>query len=327
LRCEHCYYKTSLSQKEMDIDIALELLKVCREYGAEKITILGGEPTLYGIDRDHEPLLEFIEESKRLGYGYVRLDTNGQLTDYGILENPVFRKLDNLSFSLEGHSSVINDAIRGEGTFFNSINMLKKAVSLGYYVSVTTCVHTDNVACLDDVIDYFESLGVSELNFHPLFKMGIARDTFTGDKHIEPLVWMEQYNRILENIDQGHYNIKLRVSQRFVSKEDYLKSPMSYEYCPVRMGERIWIQPNGKIRVCALCFGTPYHIATYDRENIVFATQDSEIMASRLERHPCMSQVREYEGLVPLCISYKPFQKEYLWEKLEFDKTLLLKKR
>lgn len=322
LHCDHCYYKTTLRDREMDLETTLSLLRIFRDYGADKLTILGGEPTLYGYRDENRPLFNVISEAKRLGYGFVRLDTNGQSSDYRILDHPDFRKLDNLSFSLEGHTSAINDLIRGEGTFSRCIQMLGKAVSLGYYVSVTTCVHTGNFSHIDEAIAFFTSLGIRELNFHPLFKMGVARDSFTGNAHIEPAAWLTEYERLRTNIDAGVYSIRLRVPRRFVTLEEYQRSPLAYEYCPVRMGERVWVQPDGHIRVCSLCFGSPYHIATYSQDEIVFAKDASEASVERLQRHPCLSQTRDFDGLKPLCISYKPFQDEYLWTRLRLDEQL-----
>ena len=82
LRCSHCLYKPDLTfhlkEKEIDLETALALISDFREMGASKLTIMGGEPTLYGIDQEWKPLLKVISEARNLGYEYIRIDTNGQ---------------------------------------------------------------------------------------------------------------------------------------------------------------------------------------------------------------------------------------------------------
>ncbi len=74
LRCVQCLYKLDIcfqvEKKEISFEDAVKLLSDFREMGAEKLTLMGGEPTLY------KPLLDLIEKSKELGYEYVRIDTN-----------------------------------------------------------------------------------------------------------------------------------------------------------------------------------------------------------------------------------------------------------
>ena len=36
-----------------------------------------------------------------------------------------------------------------------------------------------------------------------------------------------------------------------------------------------------------------------------------------------MSQVKEFDNLTPLCISYKPFQLEHVWVTQQFDEKYL----
>ena len=242
----------------------------------------------------------------------LRLDTNGQFKN-DLLHNNSFKKLNNLSFSLDGHTSEINDALRGKGTFDKSIEKIKEAVSLGYYVTITACIHPKNINHIEEMIKLSTSLNIKEFNMHPLFKMGIDRDDFSGNAHIEPEEWLNIYNDIRKNIENNKYSIPVRLPQRFIAKDEYETNPDMYNYCPVKMGERILIHPNGEIRICALCIGSPYHIATYTKDKINFGALNSEISSDRIGRKPCMSQVKEFDNLTPLCISYKPFQLEHVW--------------
>lgn len=212
--------------------------------------------------------------------------------------------------------------LRGRGTFGRCVASLKAAVELGYYTSITTCVHPGNVDHLEAMIEFAASLGAAELNFHPLFKMGIARDGFSGETDISPQRWVAAYRTLRQGIEAGRYPIHVRAPQRFVATEEYRRHPERYAYCPTRMAERILVHPDGTLRICALCIGTPLKIASYDHEQVRFCGWRSELSAERQKRRPCMSQLRDVQGLTPLCISYKPFQHEYVWRHQGIDQRL-----
>ena len=104
LRCVQCLYKLDIcfqvEKKEIAFEDAVKLISDFRELGAVKLTLMGGEPTLYGKKDGNKQLLELIKKSKELGYEYVRIDTNGQF-DSELLEKPEFKMLDEVTFSID----------------------------------------------------------------------------------------------------------------------------------------------------------------------------------------------------------------------------------
>ena len=190
LRCEQCLYKTEIAfqieKKEVDFDDAIKLLSDFREMGAVKLTLMGGEPTLYGIKQQNRPLLELIKKAKELGYEYVRIDTNGQFNS-SLLEQPEFKMLDEITFSIDGPNKEINDPIRGYGSFDKCVKNIKRAKELGYNIDITACISKflierdeDGNLYLDRMIKFAEDLGIERINFHNLFKTGVPRDCFSG---------------------------------------------------------------------------------------------------------------------------------------------------
>lgn len=104
LRCVQCLYKLDIcfqvEKKEIAFEDAVKLITDFRELGAVKLTLMGGEPTLYGKKDGNKQLLELIKKEKELGYEYVRIDTNGQF-DSELLEKPEFKMLDEVTFSID----------------------------------------------------------------------------------------------------------------------------------------------------------------------------------------------------------------------------------
>jgi MoaA/NifB/PqqE/SkfB family radical SAM enzyme len=257
LECEHCIYKPSISHfinEEIELETALDLLHTFRKLGAAKATFLGGEPTVYGHRKGGKPLLDLIRGTRELGYEYVRLDTNGQKTKE-FLAHEDFRKLDEVAFSLDGFSPETNDPLRGVGTYIRALDSIREAISLGYRVTITCCVQKlflerDSVGTLrlETMIRFAEDLGVSQINFHDLFKVGIPMDTWTGNFAPQPHEWMSVYKEISHKVRKRQFRISVRLPQCFVTKTEFARNPEFYGYCPVKMGERYgspeWHNPN-----------------------------------------------------------------------------------
>ena len=98
LRCVQCLYKLDIcfqvEKKEIAFEDAVKLISDFREMGAVKLTLMGGEPTLY------KPLLKLIKKAKELGYEHIRIDTNGQFNSK-LLEETEFKMLDEITFSID----------------------------------------------------------------------------------------------------------------------------------------------------------------------------------------------------------------------------------
>ncbi len=294
--------------------------------GAIKLSLIGGEPTLYGASNGHKPLLAVIKGAKDLGYEYVRLDTNGQFPPE-LLEKVEFKMLDEITFSIDSHLDLVNDSLRGETTFSRALENIKKAVSLGYKVDITCCVHRENIGkdsngrfLIELMIRFAEEIGIKRINFHPLFKMDIPRDEWAGETDISLEFWLELYEEIRKKVDAGSYKIQVRIPRRFVTQEEFDNNQRYYGYCPVKFGERVLIHSNGLIQICALRIGTPWAIARFNARGIFWETEKSELEGFDCQRPtPCTNQKRNFGKALPLCISFKPKQNEIIWQKLGWE--------
>lgn len=333
LECEQCIYKPSINHfinEEIELDLAQRLLASFASMGASKVTFLGGEPTLYGFRERGEPLNRLIEATKALGYKYVRLDTNGKLTDR-FLEDARFQKLDEIAYSLDGYDAESNDPLRGQGTFDRVVASITNALSLGYKVTITCCMQRlfferDAAGCLklERMIRFAQKIGVHQINFHDLFKVGIPMDTWTGDFAPEVSEWPAIYSELSQKIERDEFEISVRLPQCFVTKQEFNTNPEFYGYCPVKMGERVMVHPNGVIRICSNLICTGFGVARYTSERIDWdKTHNNELAGHDLKNYtPCTNRSRhkKYGDLVPLCFSFKPGQDEHVWrDRLNWD--------
>lgn len=150
LACKQCLYKPWLRKgKEINLSVARSLLKEFRGMGASKLSLLGGEPF------DYDELPSLVASTKEIGYQYIRLDTNGQFPE-GTLKHPALKDIDEITFSLDGHTPIINDPLRGAGSFEKCVGNIKRAVELGFNVDITCCVHKGNIGKDSDGIYLIE---------------------------------------------------------------------------------------------------------------------------------------------------------------------------
>ena len=327
LSCPQCIYKPdtyfSIGDKQISYANTKKLLEDFYDIGATKLTLLGGEPTLYkdgtyGIS-------DVIFLAKQIGYKYVRMDTNG-IFPTQLLSEKGFKEIDEISFSIDGYDENTNDRIRGNGSFEKAINNIKAAVKSGYTVDITCCLYEELLEKtsqgdyrFEQLIFLSEKLGVKRLNFHPLIKDGSPIDTWSDDLFVSPHHWIEVYKKMCVNIDDGKYCISVRIPQSFVEKKEFESNPQYYGFCPAKLGERVLIHPNGVIRICSALLCSAYGIADYTDDKIIWNGRKTNELSDHLltEFTPCTNRSKkDFDGLLPLCFSFKPRQKEYVYEHL-----------
>lgn len=333
LGCKQCIYKPHVTyneRREIAVPTAIGLLKAFHGIGARKLTILGGEPTLYGIREGHAPLCSVIQAARRIGYEYIRLDTNGQF-GYDIFSAGGLVYLDEIAFSVDGFDSSTNDLLRGEGTFEHATKRIRDAVSLGARCSITCCIHRALVEKLatgefgvERVIRLGEALGVSTVNFHDLFKAGVPMDTWTGsfDTSVEEHILM--YSAVRQLVESGAFSVNVRLPQCFVSRSEFQRNPEFYGYCPVKLGERVMIHSDGVIRICSNLICSSFGVGRFEESMIRWdrSPANETLHHTMNEYTPCTnrSKNKKWGDYVPLCFSFKPNQEEFVWkERLAWD--------
>jgi len=333
LECEQCIYKPSITHftnEEIALTDAVALLRTFHRLGATKVTFLGGEPTVYGHRRNGKPLLDLIELTEQIGFHYIRLDTNGQRISHLLRQRP-FAKLHEVAFSLDGFSPETNDPLRGGGTFARAIDSIGIAIELGYRVSITCCVQKllltraeDGQLLIERMIRFAEGLGAHQINFHDLFKVGVPMDTWTGHFAPKPKDWLPVYDELSKKITRKDFSISVRLPQCFVKEAEFDQNAEYYGYCPVKLGERVMVHPNGVIRICSNLICTAFGVARYHDGRIEWDHSNAnETTGHDFDRAtPCTNRGRhkQYGDLVPLCFSFKPGQEEFVWnERLDWE--------
>lgn len=326
LHCEQCLYKPNLTQKlKVKPDLAKKLLKIAKDLGAFKLSILGGELTLY----DPVELMDVLRYSKKtLGYEYIRVVTNG-IFKKELFELGVFDDVDEISFSVDGYDASSHEALRGKNSYNTTMNNLRYAIAMNRIVHITACVTKQNTAIaggvenfIANVIKFAEHEGAHTINFHGVFEMGTPMDAWTNESHLIPKEYYEGVKKIQERMKNNEFKINIRLPLHIVKREEF-EANIDYfgSYCPSKLGERILIHPTGVIRICSSLLSSNIGVANYNDEKIVWNFFNNELnKVDCSKKTPCSQQTGLYsKEFVPICFSFKPNQEEVVWKQLKED--------
>ena len=153
------------SKKEILIN-----LKEGKKLKFERVEFTGGEPTI------RKDLLELVNEAKKLGYREIALSTNGRaLSSLQYLKSLKKNGLNRVTITLYSSNSRVHDSItRVPGSFEQTVQGIKNALSLGITTSVNMVVFSKTVNGLKQTGNFLASLGVKYWTFLDLIPDGYA---------------------------------------------------------------------------------------------------------------------------------------------------------
>ena len=252
LSCRHCYINPEQhganTLPEATIFAWLKLFAAPDK--KTNLIFLGGEPTL------HPALPNAIKKAKELGYHSITVDTNGYL--HHDLLSKITPADAVLSFSLDGPCPEVNDPLRGEGVFAICTENLRRAVKMGFEVSVIYTVSALNLEHLAAMPRLLKELGVSHFFIQVIGLRGkSAGPAENAGQTLQ--ISHEQWLAIVPQVAQDAARQGLHV----VFPKVFLDPRESFE-CAGTVAENFFIFPNGRVYCCPLC--EDYPINTYQIE-------------------------------------------------------------
>jgi MoaA/NifB/PqqE/SkfB family radical SAM enzyme len=152
------------------MDIKVQIIEG-RKKGAERLILSGGEPTM------HPNFLDFVKLGKRAGYRKVQTVTNGRMFRYPeFLETAAKNGLNEITFSLHGHTAKLHDALVGTpGAFVEETAGLKAALAAGVFIiNIDIVINKQNVRHLPEMLETFIGWGVKEFDLLHIIPFGNA---------------------------------------------------------------------------------------------------------------------------------------------------------
>lgn len=166
-RCNFkCPYCRSVGGNDLPLDKAKDIVKLWASDGLKNIRFSGGEPTLYA------GLEELVALAKLLRVERIALSTNGaasmtlykKLLDSGVTD---------FSISLDACCAEDGDRMAGgrKGSFDRVTTSIRELSKLTY-VTVGVVLTQDNVGQTEKIVEFADSLGVSDIRVIPAAQAG-----------------------------------------------------------------------------------------------------------------------------------------------------------
>ena len=167
LRCKHCLPMSGpMRPDELTTEEAITALDTFRDAGASKVFFTGGEP----FSRKDFPAL--LDRTVALGMR-ASVITNTAFLRTATLEL-VKRLQIQLGISLDGADETTNDAIRGQGSFRQTVEALKQCRNSGIPTTLYVTVTAVNVEQLGALARLARELGCSGVHFNEVTIAGRA---------------------------------------------------------------------------------------------------------------------------------------------------------
>jgi MoaA/NifB/PqqE/SkfB family radical SAM enzyme len=141
--------------------------------GAKRAVLSGGEASI------HPKFFEIIKNAKQAGYTHIQVITNGQkFADPDFFEKTIKAGVNELTFSIHGHTSKLHDKLTGvKGSFINAVRALKNSKKYpGLIVSIDVCINGLNYKFLPEIVKTFTGLGFYEFDLLAVVPFGRAWD-------------------------------------------------------------------------------------------------------------------------------------------------------
>ena len=259
LRCKHCYNANYLEAgKGVRIDVEKTINALSKiDFGS--IVIQGGEPLLV------ENLEELVNKLSRKGVN-VQITTNATLLTKDRVVGLIKAGLRGIFFSVESASGLVNDELRGKGTyelFYRNVKnfmniytvLLERKLVPPMRIAFSCTVSSINFKTDDDIRSMFElakEMKISDIVFNSLQNFGASKNL----EYNKDTTNLKLANSIVE-VSKKFPQISMQLPLKMIEHE-FLKKRNGYDInikgakgkCPA--GEHVaYIDPELNIFPCA----------------------------------------------------------------------------
>jgi len=274
LDCDYCKWKHERRTEELDTAAVKDMIDQMQRAGVRLVSFTGGEPLV------RSDIGEIIRHVK--GHGLVcKLNTNGVLVESRLDD---LRPLDLLQISVDGPPSV-QDRLRGEGTSARAARAIELARAAGIRVQLIACLTRDNVARLDEVLDYGLELDVG-------FCFQLLTPKYLGDDEVESS--MPDKQSLIEGLEhlvalRKDRDPRARAIASKNSELDYyidlLKNGSPGCQCTLVTAT---MMPDGRLIFC----GNARNYESYDAVKLGFAEAFSRLTIPECDGCTCVGKLR-----------------------------------
>lgn len=152
LRCRHCYVGNELLSASNEIDTASIQALLQAYNGADRITVLGGEPMM------HAGITTILDALRHTRIREKRLTTNLTLLTEQVEESIIGSDI-RVCVSIDGPAAVVHDSIRGRGSYGKTLANLNRLLPRHRNLEVIITMGRWNSDHLEGYFNFFRGLG------------------------------------------------------------------------------------------------------------------------------------------------------------------------
>lgn len=235
-KCKHCCASANLvdTKDELSKEECIDILKQLKDFGIKEIYFSGGEPF------SRSDMLDILKFARKLDI-CCNISTNGSYLTESIVKQLEELKLNKVHISLDSNCEKDFNRFRGGDYFEPTINSIKLLKKYNIYVRVGTVIWKENYQKLEEMIQFLILLGVDEVVFNWLVKVGRLKennDVCVDIQYFDNTVkQINEFKKKYKNL----INISMHRSECFENSNDI---------CPA--GETFfYIDPQGFVSPCS----------------------------------------------------------------------------
>lgn len=244
LRCKHCFVGNELEKKlDFEKGSLYNLLEYAKDKGVNKLSLLGGEPTIY------PHILDVLKKAENLNFKEIRIVSNGTKPLTNIIRTYSAAKLKpTIIFSLDSVNKVTHDKIRGKNSFEQLMYNIKLANEFDFKIAGITSINQYNQTEVLEILDFAQHNNIKYLNFHLVNNRGFANDEIV----VSPETWLSIRQKVIDYSLNLNYPIKF--DRKFIQLKELKNLPPYYDECFVNeeLDGNVMVLPDGRVYKCAL---------------------------------------------------------------------------
>ncbi len=265
LKCAHCLSDSGAQAKdELTTQECRQLIDQLTQMKVFQVNIGGGEPF---VREDFLELLQYAHNKELV----TCVSTNGMLVDDALAKKLSRLKMLYLQVSLDGSNPLVNDEIRGKGTYKKIIKAVECLASQKVPFSINAVLTRKNYSQLDELRKIANTFG-AELRVSRFRPSGRAKNTM---KSLGPEKWqLESFAKWLENHDL------VRTGDSFFCLTSEKRRRKGLDMCGAAK-MTCCISPNGNVYPCAFLQEKPFLVGNI-RDTSFQRMWDDSIVFSNL---------------------------------------------
>lgn len=245
LFCKHCYRESSINEdisNELSTSEGIKLIEDIAQSGFKLLILSGGEPLL------REDIFELVKKAKEEGM-IPAMGTNGTLLTQEVTSELKKSGLSGIAISVDSMNQKKHDEFRGlEGAYEKTQIGIQNALQAGLRVQINLTLTKDNHDEFEDMVDYYEKLGVTSL--HPFFLVPTGRALDMEEEGLKQEAYFSMIKKILNKQGKTSIELKPTCAPQFMAMAKDMGISQRFTRGCLAGISYCCILPRGEVHIC-----------------------------------------------------------------------------